>query len=220
MSLICKGVYLIRAGLTICYLVEGNEGLALIDTGMHGNERAILNTIKRIREKPSDLKLILLTHGHTDHAGNIVLLRQVTGAKVGIHALDRPYVTGEKKARIPTARNIRGKFLKAKFLFRFLLHPMNNFHPDFLLEDGMDLEPLGLPVIVIHTPGHTKGSVSIYLKDRRAVFIGDLAKGKGGKLTELPWAENWEQLRESLRRVLELRCHFICPSHGEVVEMG
>lgn len=218
MSLICEGVYLVRIGLTMCYLLEGNEGLALIDTGIHGNEKIILDIINRIREKPSDLKLILLTHGHMDHAGNVIALRQATGAKVGIHALDRPYVTGEKKAKIPSARNIGGKILKTKVLLRFFLHPMKNFHPDFLLEDGMDLEPLGLPAMVIHTPGHTEGSVSIYLKDRRAVFIGDLARGKGGKLTELPWAENWEQLKESLRRVLELKCKLICPSHGEVLE--
>ena len=218
MSLVCKGVYLIRIGLTMCYLVEGNEVLALIDTGMSGNERAILNIINRIGEKPSHLKMILLTHGHTDHAGNVITLRKVTGAKVGIHALDRPYVTGEKKASIPAAKNIRGKILKAKVLFRFFLHPMKNFHPDFLLEDGMDLEPLGFPAIVIHTPGHTEGSVSICLKDKRAIFIGDLARGKGGKLTELPWAENWERLKESLRRILELKCKLICPSHGEVIE--
>jgi len=220
LSLLCKGVYLIRTGRTMCYLIEGNEGLALVDTGIRGNERAILNIIKGIREKPSDLKLILLTHGHMDHAGNIVALRQFTGAKVGIHSLDRPYVTGEKKARIPAAKNVRGKILKAKVLFRFFLHPMKNFHPDFLLEDGMDLESLGFPAIVIHTPGHTEGSVSIYLKDKRAIFIGDLARGKEGKLTELPWAENWEKLKESLRRVLELKCKLICPSHGEVIETG
>ncbi len=219
MSVICNGVYLIRIGLTMCYLVEGNEGLALIDTGIRGNERTILNTINSVGEKPSYLKLVLLTHGHTDHVGNVTALKKVTGAKVGIHSLDMPYITGEKRVRIPDARDIGGKILKARVLFRFFLHPMKNFHPDFLLEDGMDLEPLGFPAIVIHTPGHTEGSASIYLKDKRAVFIGDLARGKGGKLRELPWAENWQKLRESLKRVIDLKCKFICPSHGEIVMM-
>ena len=67
---VAEGVYRVPARAANAYLVEAPRGLVLVDSGLPGSEKGILKAIAKLGKKPSDLKLILLTHRHLDHIGS------------------------------------------------------------------------------------------------------------------------------------------------------
>jgi glyoxylase-like metal-dependent hydrolase (beta-lactamase superfamily II) len=77
------------------YLVVTQDGLLLVDTGMPGSARRILRFIERLGWQPGDLRDIVLTHCDIDHVGSVAELRARTGARVAIHELDAPVLSGE-----------------------------------------------------------------------------------------------------------------------------
>src|SRR5450759_5555238 len=79
------------------YLVATEDGLLLVDTGMPGNARRILSFIEGMGRKPSDLRDIVLTHCDIDHIGSAAELKRLTGARVAIHELDAPVLSGQQR---------------------------------------------------------------------------------------------------------------------------
>lgn len=73
---------------TNAFLIRGEAGCVLVDTGNPGKAERILERLAKRDVAPDDIRLILLTHGHTDHFGSAAALRERTGAPVAIHALD------------------------------------------------------------------------------------------------------------------------------------
>lgn len=72
-----------------------DNSITLIDTGLRGRSASILNEVKRLGYKPSDIAHIILTHHHADHAGSLAELKNATGAKVMAHPADAPYINGD-----------------------------------------------------------------------------------------------------------------------------
>ena len=140
------------------YLVRGEEGLLLIDSGTPGSAKRILASIERIGSRPRDLRYIVLTHWHLDHVGGAAELQRRTGAQVAIHTLDAPVLSG--KERPPKGRRSMAVLER---LFR-LERPT----PDILLGGGETIAGLE----VIHMPGHTAGSI-VLRRDDEVVFSGD-----------------------------------------------
>lgn len=219
-------IHTLSLGMSQAYLIEASGGLALVDCGMPRQEGVILRLLGRLGR--SDLKLIFLTHAHVDHAGSAAALKRLTGAPVAIHLLDAPALTAGKmpaRSRRPLLRLIMP-------LAQGLLHA-DPVKPDLLLEDGDSLEPFGIPGRVVHTPGHTPGSACLVLENtdgfagdldsssqelRQPVaftgFIGDLASSSRKPHLQNSFAEDWEQLRQSYRRLRELQLERAYPGHG------
>ena len=72
------------------YVVETDDGLVVVDTGIPGNARHILQCVERLAWRPSDVRQIVLTHWHVDHVGSAFELKRLTGATVAIPELDAP----------------------------------------------------------------------------------------------------------------------------------
>jgi hydroxyacylglutathione hydrolase len=81
------------------YLVSASEGVAIIDTGMPGNEKKIVEYASGIGIEPGRLRYIILTHSDMDHSGSAAKLRSLTSAGVAIHEADAPRLSGEKKLK-------------------------------------------------------------------------------------------------------------------------
>jgi glyoxylase-like metal-dependent hydrolase (beta-lactamase superfamily II) len=217
---IAEGVYRIPAKHANTYLVEADNGLVLVDTGMPGSEKRILKAVASLGRKASDVKLILLTHRHWDHIGSAAALKKNTSGTLVSHAFEKPYVAGTLVVITPRAWSLYGHVARRVLavasstakLFRLV-----RYHP-VLVDEASDeesvLDAVGLDGSVVWTPGHTKGSVSLFLNKSKVAIIGDLLRTKRGKLREPLFMENTTQTMSSVQRILDLHPVILCPGHG------
>ncbi|MFZ3062579.1 MAG: MBL fold metallo-hydrolase [Actinomycetota bacterium] len=208
-------IYLIPGLIASCYLIEQKGRLFLIDTGFLGFAGRILKKIQRIGRKPQDLNLIAVTHDHCDHFGSAREVHKESNALVGCHELDYEGVKrGSKKISPPVSHS--GKVLSFLASRSMPLMNLKGVTPHVTLHDGMSLEEFGLSGKVVHTPGHTKGSVSVVLEDGSA-FIGDLVMGKtvvNNKPSRGAFAEDVNALYRSWVKIIEAGAKKIYPAHG------
>lgn len=210
-------IHPIRMGLDRCYVVQ-SQGTIMIDGGFPKEARAFRQAISKARIHPSEIQLLVLTHGHFDHVGSARDIKETTGARIAVHHADQEWV---ERAQLvwPPAVTTWGHFVRAvlkpltPLLFRF---PATQV--DVVLGDeGLSLAEYGIPGRVIHTPGHTAGSVSVLLETGDAL-VGCMAhSGFPFRLSPgLPiFAEDLEKLRKSWKLLLDQGAKTIYPAHGE-----
>ena len=202
-------VHSLRLALSRAYLIEYDDGLLLIDAGSPGEQHRILHAIRSLA--PAHLRLILITHAHFDHYGSAAALRQSCGAPIAAHAADaQALARGETP--VASARGWGRAGLAALRLTQRFIRAVRT-PPDELLEDGGSLGGLGLEASVLHTPGHTLGSVCLIV-ERRLAFAGDLLTTTGGAHTQRYFAVDWDLLPRSLARLQERRPALTYPGHG------
>ena len=115
------------------HLINTTDGLILIDVGDHNTLYLIVESIWELGFKPGDIKYIINTHWHKDHTGGTDALSKITGAKKVIGEYDAGYVID-----------------------------LGLFTPDILVNDGDVLELGNTKIRFMHTPGHTKGTISVF----------------------------------------------------------
>ena len=156
-------------GMLNAFLLTRAQDAILVDTGLPKSEASVLAALRRRGMDWSHLKLIIVTHAHIDHAGSAARLRALSAAPVMAHAHDVPSLQGQAQEFAATGPT--GRFLKAVGL------PQGKFDsltPDLILSDHeRDLSDFGFDAMVLHTPGHTAGSLSV-LVDGGDVIAGDL----------------------------------------------
>jgi len=185
-------------------VVDGGQG-ALIDSGL-GDEEAIAARLEYIRRLNLRLAYIIITHSHLDHSGGADALRRATGAPILMHRQEEPFIgRGPEDLDVPPERLKQWREAAARA------------RPDRLLEDGEGL-PLGsITLEVIHTPGHTPGSLCIWLPQEKALFTGDMVLGMGTVVVPPPPYGDMILYLESLRRLLSLDASLLLPGHGPPV---
>lgn len=163
-------IYPLRLRYSNAYLVVGDRPI-LVDTGSRGDAPKIVAGCAAAGVKIRDLALILHTHVHSDHFGNTVDLAAEAGCPVAYHPGDRPIaIRGDNGP-------LRGVGLRGRILARLLAHlPFRTCAADIDAEDGVRLDEFGIAGSVLHTPGHTPGSISVVL-DSGEVIIGDVIMG-------------------------------------------
>jgi glyoxylase-like metal-dependent hydrolase (beta-lactamase superfamily II) len=193
-------------GVSNCYLVV-DKPLFLVDTGMPGNSGKILKFLQeKLNRKPGDLKTIVITHAHFDHTGSLNQLIKKTGARVAIHKEDEQVLSGEKNQ---TGSALMRPLIKIMgFIFR--IRPVK---PDIVLEEG---DVIG-DYRVIHTPGHTSGSICLYNSTSRIIFVGDSLNYSKGKIVAPRIMEDHLQYNESMKKLGKLDIETILTGHGDPV---
>lgn len=158
-------------GMVNCHLIVGPQGCILVDTGLPGTSHKILAALHARGMEARDIRLIVVTHAHIDHAGNAALLRQLSGAPIVAHAGDLDHYLQKR----PMTFCATGWFGRAFLRTGLIRRPYVPFRPDILLsgDDTVDLAPYGLQGMVRPTPGHTCGSISVQLAGG-AAMVGDL----------------------------------------------
>jgi glyoxylase-like metal-dependent hydrolase (beta-lactamase superfamily II) len=195
----------IKGSISNCYLLLGEKPV-LVDTGAPGDLKRILAGLKANGVAPKDLALILLTHGHSDHAGCAAELRRRTGAQIALHTGDVSLVRAGRNGVIAVQDSL-GRVLRP-----FVDEEFEAFEPDLVFKEGIALEPYGLRGRVLPTPGHTAGSVSVVLANGEAL-IGDVLRGSlvwSNKAREHYFCNDPELNRRSIVRLAReglLRCH-------------
>lgn len=207
---------IIQVGVTNCYLLRSSSFNVLIDTGYKGKAKIILDFLKNNRISPKSIGLIILTHGHYDHIGNASELKKISGAKILIHKDDLPLLdSGITNSQSTKPLNIWGKILLSKV--SSIDTSFNPLKPDIIIDSEFDLRSYGIDGRIIHTPGHSKGSISIIL-DSGDAFIGDLAMnglplrmGAGEPI----FGENITEIYQSWKKLIENKANTLYPSHGD-----
>ncbi len=189
------------------YLVINEKELMVIDTGTGGNAKKIIEYIQKIGHQPSEVSTIVLTHYHMDHAGSAKELKDLTNAKVAAHVEDAGFVAGKKPA--PKPKNV---------LFRAVSSFIKTapVEVEIELKDGDKIGNL----TVIHTPGHSPGSIALFDEQRKALFVGDTLRFDGSKVTGAPKQFTWdaEKQRESIEKISALNFDIMLPGHGEILK--
>jgi len=177
------------------YLMNLGE-LVLIDTGAGWSVENIIGNIKRLGFDPKNLAKILLTHCHIDHIGGMPEIRERVGAKVYIHKLDAPPL--ENGDPILTA----AKWYQTSFPPTSVDVKLNSPEETLMIGDQK--------IICLHTPGHTPGSICIYLdKDGKRILFGqDL---HGPLLKE--FGSSIEDYDRSTKKLLDLDADILCEGH-------
>jgi len=186
---------------TNCYLLgcERTHQAMIIDPG--GNAERILALVDDLGLQ---VDLIVLTHFHFDHVLALEAVRSGTGAEVAIHEADAGHLTDPP------------------MLFRFLAPPVpRGLVADRLLRDG-DLISVGdLRAQVLHTPGHSPGSLSLYLASEGAVFSGDALFRDGLGRTDFPGCSHSTLVRSIRERLFALPDETaVYPGHGPETTIG
>jgi len=199
-------------GMVRVFLLRGKQTV-LVDTGQPGHAAAILAGLAEQGLSGSDVSLLLLTHGHVDHAGSAGELRALTGAPIAMHRGDVELLRqGANIALRPVG--LVGRLASWLFWLQKSATPPA-VEPDILLEGETDLAGYGVAARVIPTPGHTPGSISVALADGQ-VMVGDLLMGS--LLWRRPsyplFADDMARLRQSIKKVMELAPTRVWPAHG------
>jgi len=202
----------ISLGFVNAYLL-GEKNYILVDTGMDTSYKKILHELDQYQVKPPEIKLIIGTHGHSDHIGSIGSLQKVTGAQTLINSIEYKTMTGELEHGIkPRVRWTKAISSLGVDIGKPDTRNLDVF--DIFPEDEYDLNIFGVDGKVVHTPGHTKGSISIVVGDE--AIIGDCLMdfGKRGK-PRIPFiAYDLKRVRHSLEKLLDMGVKTFYLSHG------
>jgi len=191
-------------GFTGVYIVLGKE-ICLVDAGYHRTpEDRVFPYLKHLGRDPSEISLVVLTHGHGDHYEGIPAIKQASNAKVAVHEADAPLIEFDKDAEL-----FRRLHLKYPDLFRPVREDVNRFpKADILLKDGDRLNLASMEAQVIHIPGHQEGSIALYQPDERLLFTGDSVSGDF-----LHFYGDVEEHLASIRRLMDLRVDLLLAAH-------
>ncbi len=163
-----------------------------------------LHLMKRLQGLGLKLRQIVITHAHIDHVGGALILKQATGAPIFMHGADLPLLE-----MMP---------LQAGWLG---IEPPPVAAPDELLKDGLRIGLEGLSGEVLHTPGHTEGSVCLHFPEQRLLFAGDTLFHNSIGRTDLPGGDSRKILRSIENRLLPLpESTVVVPGHGEETKLG
>jgi len=214
---VLPGVYQIGMGYVNAFLITGDDGLALVDSGLPRKKDPILSAVAGAGRQPADLKHILITHHHIDHMGSLGDLMEATGAKSYVHPLDSPIVRGDRPQPGPNPASLLGKFA-GPLLARF--GPAPTTAPvDIEVADGEELAIAG-GIRALHTPGHTPGHLAFLLaRDGGLLFAGDAAANiiRLGLPIGMFTADR-QQAKESIRKLAALEFEVACFGHGRVLK--
>ncbi len=192
-------------GMLNAFVIRSGASAIVVDTGLPGSAGKVLSELRRTPDRK--VTAIVLTHGHIDHAGSASRLRRLLGVPVIAHELEVPYLSGARPVLAPT-KGFGHLFRRTGLIER----PFDYFAPDVAVNGPeFDLTAFGLEgATLLHTPGHTPGSMSVLLPDGQAI-AGDLAASGillGGialrsRPKQPPFEEDSALVAQSLARLLD-----------------
>jgi glyoxylase-like metal-dependent hydrolase (beta-lactamase superfamily II) len=198
------------------YLAIDGDRVTVIDTGLEGSAERVLRAVEAAGRKPTDVRQIVISHHHGDHVGGLGELVQRTGAQVMVHVLDAPVVRGERPPPGPTSGGLLKPLIN--FMSSRMVSPPVPVAVDRELADGEEIDALD-GMRVVHTPGHTPGSICFYSPKRRLLFTGDAVANNFGLRPPMGWyTEDMAQAKESIRKLAALDFEAAFFGHGRPMD--
>lgn len=214
-----ESIYTVYHGIeTRSYLLVSDKEAVLIDSGSARTAKRHINPElnRHARNGPFTLRFIINTHSHADHSGGNWLLKSKWGSRILVHRSELRYISNRARALrehfAPIKGNLQvGKDELAKLKDEFGPSTMVDRH----LREGSKIQFGGRCLEVLHTPGHSKGSISLYLPKERFLFLGDCLQGSGvkAKFPTLPIYEDVEAYEQTLKRLRKLNVALAFTGH-------
>jgi len=215
MQQISTNVYKI-GNMVSYYLVKGENGLALIDTGFgKGIVAPLTKHLNSIGHDLNDIKHILLTHAHMDHVGGLSTLQTAINTPALCHQADKAIAEGKQKALRPKRDDV--SFIAGMM---GMMMP-NQLNPTATINDtigeGDTLDDYGIEVL--HLPGHSDGHLGFLVKADRVLIGGDVLMNFFDRIIQpMAAATNAPQTaRTSIRRIADMDIQTLCLGHGPAI---
>jgi len=215
--------WITKSGITIhrvlwgrcnCYLVMNEDRFLLVDAGRDKSWKSLDRGIKRLGATKDSTIYLVLTHCHFDHAENAAIFKKTYNASIIVHKSegdclkngDNPPISGA----IFLTKVLIGMAARTKLLARLRYEPADY---DVLVDEALSLEPLGFPGFILHTPGHSPGSISVVI-DNEVAIVGDAIFGVLSGSVFPPFADDTRSMVESWKKLLDTGCGIYLPAHG------
>jgi glyoxylase-like metal-dependent hydrolase (beta-lactamase superfamily II) len=200
-----------------CYLIDAPRR-TLIDTGTSIVPKAsLLPALEELGWDLADLRIIINTHLHIDHAGGNAEMQEVSGAGIHIHTADAKYTDRELYAEkyCRDALRLMGEDAQIPKSEALQLQQLGReWGIERQLEDGDEIDLGGdVRLHVVHTPGHTPGSASFYWESESMLFSGDAVGGRGSRANGFPLYFAAADYASSIKRLLDLDISTLAQAH-------
>jgi len=197
------------------YLVDEGDRNTLIDTGIPVDFKKLQSQLSGMGKSINDIDYIVLTHCHSDHCGNAARIKEMSHATIIAHETEAAFIAGRDHIRYRK----RGRSLLWSVIN--LLFRSRPVHVDNVVHDGDKLD-IPCKLEVLHTPGHTPGSIALYHADKKILFTGDsIWNHKTLKVAQGFYNTDDEEMMESVKKYLDLDIEKICVGHGRsILENG
>jgi len=206
-------LYRLQLGRYQGYLWYDSDSVTLIDTGEAGSGGAIADGLRQIGLSTRDVDRVVLTHFHDDHAGSAAEVASWGDVEVVAHVLDAPVIRGERPGPPPNFTDFERE-LHAQVAAGLPAAPP--VRVDRAVRDG-DVLDFGGGAQVVSTPGHTDGSIALYLPEPGVAFTGDIVAEHGGQVMLGVFNLDRGLTTSSFRRLADLDVDVACFGHGEPV---
>lgn len=209
-------LYQVQLKFGQAYLWQDGSEFTLIDTGIPGSAEDIHDAVRyHLQRDTSAIRRILITHAHEDHYGSAADIRAWHGAPVHVHAADAAVVRGQARPAPPVLTEFDKPIWEQ---IQALGIPGMDVPPstvDVELSGGEVLD-FGGGAQILHVPGHTPGSIAIYLPEHKTLFTGDTVANEGGVLLGV-FNQDEDLMLNGFRRLADLDVETVCFGHGEPI---
>lgn len=176
------------------------EKITLIDSGVAGSEQHIYQYLEQIGLRQKNIEHLILTHSHPDHIGAAMEIQRTTGCRVSAHLAERNWIEDpnlqEKERPVPGFQTLVGGSVT--------VHNLLYGGESILIDQGISLE-------VIHTPGHSAGSISLWCPYEKVLFCGDAVLVPG----DMPIFDNYQSAVDSLIKLEDIALEWLLSAWDE-----
>ena len=204
-------IRLLVGGRSNVFMVSNTQIKILVDTGPAFSGKQLLNTLEKLEIKSIDY--LLLTHTHFDHAANAYKLKDKFGLKIVVHETEAGYLLSGDSP-LPAGTNAFTSWLVDNFggwTNKRVRYP--SCKADIIIKKDSEFSFTGIDAKIIHTPGHSAGSMCVII-DNEIALAGDSLIGVFPGNCFPPFADDVTELMRSWEKLLSTDCSLFLPSHG------